>query len=246
MTSAVVKPASKLADKITDLVRTSAKLEVSDILGLLTKSTVEESKKEVVVRGGDTPLPQVHLGLSADEEELLESTLSELSSVRLPDTARELTADEVRRFVPLFKHVKALAARLASDEESFKKLFNNHFNRVAERRGVVDGSTPTDKNGNWVTSETTGKDYTDLEDKVSRSTVAGGPDFDVTKITELYRSGQISSTLYGRLTKEVRVVDHVSLAAEVSRKPELAELLQGTVVDTRLPQVRISIARNKA
>lgn len=190
---------------------TSLEEVLSKVAAPAPKSTKAVAPKKVVL---------------SDEQRLALKTLpSKLAGTDLPDKPRELTAEEIEEFIPLFDEVKDAKKALVQAEESLKEAFANHMDTQAPR------NAETDKNGHKIAE---GIVESELLAIVVKRELKGGKAAPLTlaDLERLEADGDIDHKTFLAMTRQTRSVDEVAVMEQLANRPELLDALKKVAVLT--------------
>jgi hypothetical protein len=181
----------------------------------------------------DVVIPKAPM-LTGDVEDALAALPSALAAVQLPDTRRALTEAEEKSIADLLRVVKTInSTTKAILEDGLRPALFNHADVLQESARQVDGNTPKDGNGFYLTpAKGVGWKRT-----VRSGTLAA----DAEKLAELDALGEIEHADYLAATRPTRVIDEAGFLKLVARKPGLLPKLRQAVKFSRGSSVSLTL-----
>jgi hypothetical protein len=202
---------------VRTLVSKSKSFSAAELLS--TVAGIRKTETGVLVDiGRDTPLPKGRVALSPESKDQLSEVVEFLDGLSLPETHRLLTPRELAALTPKYKLVTALAAQFKDAGESIKVAVNNHLNIKAEREGLVGDETEQDTHGNWAVEVDTADDVPDADLRFNRGYRKPSVDIDPDILLDLKNQGKISTAVYNKVTRPVRLVDEHGFSSTSSAR----------------------------
>jgi hypothetical protein len=193
------------------------------------------------------------LAMEADLSDIEVASMEELRSLmeeqKFPVTAREATEDE-RAWMIAVRNAASTVYKMAERirDKQVKPAAHNHFDRVAEREGLVNENTLRTKDGHYVIEDKSSFRVPEEERTIHRIYKRGSASYGQTlisgeKLLELYESGEITRAQYLRWTEATRVLREDRILEDGQKDPEVFAVL-AKITTTTSPTVSIQAAKN--
>lgn len=135
-----------------------------------------------------------------------------------PTEVRELTDDEIAAIADERNVIDGLASLLKErKEDGIREIIALHFDKVAERTGLVKDDTATDDKGHYLLKQ----EQVVGDQKFSRQLSTKKPSLDGESLLAAYERGDITREEYLSCTREVRVYDETKTRAAFKKNPLL-------------------------
>lgn len=192
---------------------------------------IEASQPQAAV---DTRSAPVVPYVTAQEEDAFGQLTTLLTETVFPTEVSLLTDEETEGFLELRDQLDLAIEASDRIKESIREAMFNHFDLLAEARGLITDDVLVDKKGHYVLpdtehggSDTSAKKFT-REVRRGKSTY-GEAVTEADRLKALVDQGLLDHKDYLRLTRPARVVDEDKAMMVIKKRPELLEALRAVV-----------------
>lgn len=192
----------------------------------------------------ETPIPRSP-AVSAEVGVILRGLAATLKEIKLPMTRRELSVEEREELTQVFEELHTALAGLKVSEEQIKFAFQQHFDAHARAEGLIDPTTPRNKDGFAILPDKTSAAVPGLDKKVVRQVTIPTAVITEEGLANLEELGILSHREYLAATKPARDVREEGILDLIKSRPELLEHLAAVAVLPKAMSNTITLAPNK-
>lgn len=176
----------------------------------VAKAMVSYAKNQAVVQFDPykPPVPFV----SVEEREAIEAVTEVIEHLQIPSSVRQLEPGEIANHIDTRVKLDYVEDVIDRAKAAIRAAAFNHFDKVAEEKGLVDETTPRNKDGNYILADKESMAVPGMDKKFVREVSKGSVTFGSSatladRLAEAEAEGLISHADYLKVTKQTRVLD---------------------------------------
>lgn len=175
--------------------------------------------------------PPKPVTVSEEQEAAVAQVVDLAVSLLLPSEVRRLEDGERANLIGARLELDKAAKVIDDAKDSIKQAFHNHFDMVAEAEGLVDETTPVNKEGHYVLEDKESGGAPGLDKKITREVSAGAvsfgtPQTEADALKALVDQDLLDKDIYLAVTRQTRVVDEHALFEAIKKDEALMPIIE--------------------